>query len=51
MCNILQLDGQKKKIKIFLLITIEMAVLSDFLQKKGRGPLGVKFFVHHSKYG
>jgi len=30
-----------KKFQIFLLIAIEMAVLSVFLQKKGLGPLGV----------
>jgi len=34
----------KKKFQIFSLIAIEMAVLSVFfLQKIGRGPLGVKY--------
>jgi len=33
---------QKNNFQIFLLIAIEMAVLSVFSQKKGLGPLGVK---------
>jgi len=33
---------QKNNFQIFLLIAIEMAVLSVLLQKKGLGPLGVK---------
>jgi len=37
---------QKKTIfKFFLLIAIEMAVLSVFSQKKGLGPLGVKHLL------
>jgi len=32
----------KKKFQNFLLIALEMAVLSVFSQKKGLGPLGVK---------
>jgi len=33
---------QKNDFQIFLLIVLEMAVLSVFSQKKGLGPLGVK---------
>jgi len=35
----------KKKIQIFLLFAIEMAILSVFLQKKGLGPLGVNYMT------
>jgi len=33
----------EKKIQIFLLIAIEMEVLSVFSQKEGLGPLGINF--------
>jgi len=37
----------KKKFQNFLLIAIDMTVLSVFLQKKGLGPLGVKLAIFH----
>jgi len=37
----------KKKFQNFLLIAIEMAVLSVFSQKKGLGPLGINLIFHH----
>jgi len=40
----------KKKIQVFLLFAIEMVVLSDFLQKKGLGPLGVKETAVRKKF-